>query len=91
MQQALDTARESEAIAKYLGGTDAKTKAGITGDVELASFEGNKLVLRLVGNFWHNRQVSARTEGVSTRACAYMYECACSCVLCICTCLEGGC
>ncbi len=57
VQQALDAARNSEEIAKYLGTTESKQRAGITGDVELVSFDSGKLVLRLTGNFWHNRQV----------------------------------
>eukprot|EP00281_Chroomonas_sp_CCMP1168_P028353 CAMPEP_0206247334 /NCGR_PEP_ID=MMETSP0047_2-20121206/19754_1 /ASSEMBLY_ACC=CAM_ASM_000192 /TAXON_ID=195065 /ORGANISM="Chroomonas mesostigmatica_cf, Strain CCMP1168" /LENGTH=296 /DNA_ID=CAMNT_0053672851 /DNA_START=15 /DNA_END=905 /DNA_ORIENTATION=- len=57
VQQALDAARESDGISKYLGGTESKTRAGITGDVEIAKLEGDKLVLRLTGNFWHNRQM----------------------------------
>merc|ERR1719199_2173069 len=47
IKKALKNARESEDIAKYLGGSESKTRAGITGD----------LVLRLTGNFWHNRQM----------------------------------
>jgi hypothetical protein len=29
----------------------------ITGDVEFVSLNGSELVLRLTGNFWHNRQM----------------------------------
>jgi len=57
IQKALDNARESEDIAKYLGTTESKRKAGITGDVELAGYEGKKVVLRLTGQFWHSRQM----------------------------------
>ena len=31
--------------------------AGITGDVEFVSFKDGDVVLRLTGNFWHNRQM----------------------------------
>merc|ERR1719409_1556996 len=54
---ALKNARESEDIAKYLGGSESKTRAGITGDVEFVSFKDGDVVLRLTGNFWHNRQM----------------------------------
>jgi len=57
IQKALDAARESEDIAKYLGTTDSKKKAGITGDVELAAYDGGKVTLRLTGQFWHSRQM----------------------------------
>lgn len=54
---ALKAARESPDIAKYLGTSESKVKSGITGDVELVSFQNQKIVLRLVGNFWHSRQM----------------------------------
>jgi len=57
VKEALKQAREFEDIAKYLGTTESKQRAGITGDVEFVSLEKDALVLRLVGNFWHNRQM----------------------------------
>ncbi|EKX32451.1 hypothetical protein GUITHDRAFT_148626 [Guillardia theta CCMP2712] len=57
VKEALLKARESEAIAKYLGTTESKQRAGITGDVEFVKMTGSELTLRLTGNFWHNRQM----------------------------------
>jgi len=57
VKEALKRAREFEDIAKYLGTTESKQRSGITGDVEFVKMSGSELTLRLVGNFWHNRQV----------------------------------
>lgn len=57
VKEALKRAREFDNIAKYLGTTESKQKAGITGDVEFVKMDGSELTLRLVGNFWHNRQM----------------------------------
>lgn len=57
MKEALLRAREFDGIAKFLGTSESKNKAGITGDVEFVSLKGSELVLRLTGNFWHNRQM----------------------------------
>lgn len=43
IQKALDAARESDDIAKYLGTSDSKRNAGISGDIELVSYEGTKV------------------------------------------------
>ena len=40
VKEALKRAREFDDIAKYLGTTEGKQKAGITGDVEFVSLEG---------------------------------------------------
>lgn len=40
VKEALKRAREYDDIAKYLGTTEGKKKAGITGDVEFVSLEG---------------------------------------------------
>ena len=45
--------------------------AGITGDVEFVSFEDGEVVLRLTGNFWHNRQM------VRVFVCVLILPCLC--------------
>lgn len=45
--------------------------AGITGDVEFVSFKDGDVVLRLTGNFWHNRQM------VRVSVCVFILLCLC--------------
>jgi hypothetical protein len=76
VKEALLRAREFEDIAKFLGTSESKQKAGITGDVEFVSLKGSDLVLRLTGNFWHNRQM-VFDEVICVSVCA-----ACVCHIC---------
>ena len=56
-------------IAKYLGTSESKQAAGITGDVEFVKLASKELTLRLVGNFWHNRQVVFSEVGDYIKKC----------------------